>query len=209
MKTTAATLLLALVLAGGTALPALAHKVVAGAYAAGDHIEGEIGFSDGTMAGNALVEVLAEDGSKLGETRTAQDGTFTFTPTRRAVLIFHADLGSGHVAEVRLEPSELPASLAAAGAGGSATAAAGPAATEAAAGGSETAAAALRVTDAQRAALAEAVRNEVRPLRREIIALKERNDMQSILGGLGYIAGLFGLWFFLSARRQGQKKAQG
>lgn len=60
MKKAFAALLLALALAGGPSVPAWAHKVVAGAYASGDHIEGEIGFSDGSMARNAVVEVLAE-----------------------------------------------------------------------------------------------------------------------------------------------------
>ncbi|NIY97843.1 cobalt ABC transporter permease, partial [Salipiger sp. HF18] len=48
----------------------------------------------------------------------------------------------------------------------------------------------------------EAVRDEVRPLRREIAAYREHNDLQSILGGIGYIVGLFGLGFYLAARRK-------
>ncbi|KIZ47273.1 cobalt ABC transporter permease [Rhodopseudomonas palustris] len=199
MTKTIASVLLALLIACGACVPALAHKVVAGAYASGDRIEGEIGFSDGSMAKNALVEVLAEDGGKLGETHTAEDGTFVFTPTKRVVHIFHADLGGGHVANIRLEVSDLPATLKASGTDKAPAAAVTSAAktAEAAAGG---------ISDAQRAALVEAVRNEVKPLRREIIALKEKNDLQSILGGIGYIGGLFGLWFFLAARRQ-QKRA--
>jgi nickel transport protein len=46
------------------------------------------------------------------------------------------------------------------------------------------------------------VRDEVRPLRREITAYKEKNDLQTVLGGIGYIVGLFGLAFFLMARRE-------
>jgi nickel transport protein len=49
--------------------------------------------------------------------------------------------------------------------------------------------------------IAEAVRREIKPLRKELTAYKEKNDMQSILGGLGYICGIFGLAFFLYARR--------
>lgn len=206
MKTTSATkkalatLLLALALAGGRALPALAHKVVAGAYVAGDHIEGEIGFSDGSMAKNIDVEVLAEDGSTLGMVRTGEDGTFTFTPSRKVTHIFRADLGGGHVADFRVEASDLPGGATPAAAGQPGPAAAGREVMAASAG------APVGITDAQRSALTEAVRNEVRPLRREIIALKEKNDLQSVLGGIGYIVGLFGLWFFLAARRQNAKK---
>jgi nickel transport protein len=197
-----ATLFLAVALAAGVSLSASAHKLVAGAYAAGDHVEGEIGFSDGTMAKNALVEVLTEDGKKLGETRTGDDGTFTFTPTQRVVHVFHADLGGGHVANVRLEIGELPIGLAAPDGKAEADSGKGkpPASANTAADPRSTDAAVL--TAAQRGVVAEAVRNEMRPLRREIIAMKEKNDLQSILGGMGYIVGLFGLWFFLAARRQ-------
>jgi nickel transport protein len=63
------------------------------------------------------------------------------------------------------------------------------------------------IGDLQKAALAEAVRNELKPLRREIIALKEKNDLQSVLGGIGYIVGLFGLWFFIAGRRLAKRSA--
>ncbi|WP_415914820.1 cobalt ABC transporter permease [Rhodopseudomonas palustris] len=198
-------MLLALVVAGGASGSAFAHKVVAGAFASGDRIEGEIGFSDGSMAKNVVVEVLAEDGSKLGEARTGEDGSFVFVPTKRVVHIFHADLSGGHVANIRLDVSDLPASLAAVAADGDAAVAVAPVptgATPSAAAPPAGAPGPSAISDAQRAAFAEAVRNEIKPLRREIIALKEKNDLQSILGGLGYIVGLFGLWLFLAARRQ-------
>lgn len=207
MNKTFFSLLLALLVASAASVPAFAHKVVAGAFASGDRIEGEIGFSDGSMAKNVVVEVLAEDGSKLGEARTGEDGTFVFVPTKRVVHVFHADLSGGHVVNIRLDVSDLPTTLAAATADGVASAAAAPVptgATPPVAAPTASAPAAAAITDAQRAALAEAVRNEVKPLRREIIALKEKNDLQAILGGLGYIVGLFGLWLFLAARRQKQ-----
>ena len=181
MKKTFATLLLGLALAAVACAPAWAHKVVAGAYASGDHIEGEVGFSDGTMAKNAVVEVLSEDGTKLGEVKTGEDGTFVFTPTQQIVHIFHADLGGGHVANIRMEVADLP------------MIASGPLAA-----GTPAGEASGSVTNAQMVALADAVANEMKPLRREIIALKEKNDMQSILGGIGYILGLFGIGFYIA-----------
>ena len=202
-----AALLVALLMSLGGSAPALAHKVVAGAYAAGDHIEGEIGFSDGTVAKNQPVDVLDESGAKIGETRTGEDGTFTFKPTKAIVHIFHADMGGGHIAHIRVDVADLPAGLASAAGGApaaAATAAPAAAATAAPAAGAPAAATAVSPTalsDAQRDVLLQAVTNEMKPLRKEIIALKEKDDLQSILGGLGYIAGLFGLYFFISARR--------
>ncbi|ALK09886.1 hypothetical protein [Blastochloris viridis] len=206
MHNIAATLVLALSLALSSHAPALAHKVVAGVYASGERIEGEIGFSDGEPARNVLVEVFGEDGAKLGEVRTKQDGTFVFEPQAAVTHIFRADLGAGHVAEIRLEKAELPASLAKGGSriseptGSPAAVEAQNAAISSAVTPATADAAAL--SEVERSELAELIRNEIRPLRRELIAYKEKNDLQTILGGIGYIVGLFGLWFFVAARRR-------
>lgn len=202
MQRLARVALLVLFAFGFSISTALAHKVVAGAYASGNRIEGEIGFSDGEMAKNVLVEVFTDDGKKLGETHTNAEGVFVFTPAQAVAHIFRADLGAGHVAEVKLEVSELPAALSKAGDPTKAavsTSEATPAKTIVDSPSSE---AAPPLTAAQRQIVAEAVRNEIRPLRREIIAYKEKNNLQTILGGIGYIVGLFGLWFFFAARRQ-------
>ncbi|MQX35841.1 cobalt ABC transporter permease [Roseospira navarrensis] len=179
-----ATVAFVLILAGS---PALAHKVIAGAFPSGDVIEGEVGFSNGEMAADTPVTVFDETGALMGETRTDADGFFVYTPTRQVTHVFEADLGAGHVVTFRLDAAEVPAV-----AGGAAPAAA-PAATIPAA---------APVPADLKAMIADAVRDEVRPLRREIAAYKEKNDLQTILGGIGYIIGLFGLAFFLMARRE-------
>ena len=181
-----ATLMTVALLMGVTTPPALAHKVILSAFTAGDTIEGEVGFSNGDMATNTLVEVFDPDGTKLGETVTDHDGFFVYRPAQAVPHVFKVDLGAGHVAEVTVGVDELPAGVAAPGAIPS--------------GGVAPPVAALP-PDLQ-AMIAEAVRNEVRPLRREIAAYKERHDLQTVLGGIGYILGLFGLAFFLVARRR-------
>ncbi|RED53685.1 cobalt ABC transporter permease [Aestuariispira insulae] len=178
-----------------SATPASAHKVIASAFAEGDLIEGEIGFSNGEMATNQAVEVFAEDGRKLGDTHTDEEGFFTFQPTEQIVHIFRANLGAGHVAEYRMEIDELPDGLA----GGQAPASTGAKTVSAPA----TAVISGSVApDALKELVAEAVRREVKPLRREIAAYKEKNNLQSILGGIGYIIGIFGLAAYLAARRR-------
>lgn len=193
--------LLALSLLAFGLLPtsARAHKVIASVYASGSVIEGEIGFSNGDMAADIAVVISDDAGNRLGETRTDGDGFFVFKPTKSVPHVFRANLGAGHVAETRLEGNDLPkieATPVAAGVISSAKAATAPA-TPAGAPADRAA-----FSEEQRLLIAEAVRTEVRPLRREIAAYREKNDLQTILGGIGYIVGLFGLWFFIAARKQ-------
>ncbi|SMC99333.1 cobalt ABC transporter permease [Primorskyibacter flagellatus] len=189
-------LILALVLIVAP-LPALAHKVIAGVFPAGEAIEGEIGFSNGDMATNAEVVVTGPDGAELGRAITDGDGFFIFVPSLPVAHVFSVNLGAGHVAEVTMPADQVAEIL-----GEAAPEGARSAMTEisqAAAAGDVTVA---TLTGTERQAIAEAVRDEIRPLRREIAAYKEHNGFQTILGGIGYIVGLFGLGFYLAARRK-------
>lgn len=179
--------------------PAQAHKVIVSVYSGGDAIEGEIGFSNGDMAVDKLVVVFDEAGDKIGEVRTDADGFFVYTPVKAVKHVFKADLGAGHVAEVAMAADEVAGIL------GKAAPKSGIAADEAPApkrisrpGGVVVAS----LSDEERDAIAKTVREETRSLRREIAAYKEKNDFQTILGGIGYIFGLFGLGFYLAARQK-------
>ncbi|MBW4984521.1 cobalt ABC transporter permease [Mameliella sp. CS4] len=171
-------------------VPALAHKVIAAVFPSGSAIEGEVGFSNGDMATDQPVQVFGPDGALLGETVTDEDGFFLFEPTEPVAHTFRADLGAGHVADVTMSAADVARIL-----GVAAPEPVAPAATTAAAPG-------VALSDADRAEIARIVRDEMRPLRREIAAYREKNDLQTILGGMGYILGLFGLGFYIAARRQ-------
>lgn len=190
---------LSLIASGLLPTPARAHKVIASVYASGSTIEGEIGFSNGDMAADIAVEVYDDAGNRMGQTRTDDDGFFVFTPIKSVPHVFRANLGAGHIAEARLEGDDLPTIADVPPAAGVISSA--KAATNTATSVAEPADS-IVFTKQQRLLIAEAVRTEVRPLRREIAAYREKNDLQTILGGIGYIVGLFGLWFFLAARRQ-------
>lgn len=172
--------------------PAMAHKIIADLFPAGDAVEGEIGFSSGDMAVDARVEIYDISGNKLGETRTDEDGFFAWTPEGAlpaGPLKFISDLGAGHVAEMVLPAEDVP--------GGSLPAT--PGAVEI---NLETASAAPVNTDALADVIAATVRDELRPIRRELVQIRERNRFSTILGGIGLIFGLFGAFFYFSARRQ-------
>lgn len=179
-----------------TPLPALAHKVIAAVFPSGEAIEGELGFSNGDMAVDQEIVVTGPDGTELGRVHTDADGFFLFTPTQPVAHTFHANLGAGHVADVTMPAEEVAAIL------GQTVPEAPDAPTAIETTPPPGAVNVASLTEEERAAIAEAVRNEIRPLRREIAAYKEHNNFQTILGGIGYIVGLFGLGFYIAARRR-------
>lgn len=205
----------------GTSLPGLAHKVVASAWAEGDAIVGEVGFSNGDMAAaGTKVEIFGPGGAKLGEVFTDADGLFRFVPQRPVAHRFEVNLGAGHLAEALLVEDELPVTLlrraqtASPGYPGGET------------GGVPESAAGVEVSSEGlspgvspglsevelESLIARAVQRELRPLRRELLAYQEKNDLQRILGGIGYICGIFGLLFFIVAQRRlraGSSRQQG
>ncbi|MEW2912407.1 cobalt ABC transporter permease [Leisingera sp. JC11] len=183
-----------LILALLAPLPALAHNVISAVFPSGSDIEGEVGFSNGEMAPDLLIEVFDQAGGKLGETRTDTDGFFLFTPSEPVTHIFRGDLGAGHVAEAIMDAAEVAQIM------GQSPSAAAPAAASTAA--IPSAATAAGLSDQARAELAAMMRNELRPLRQELTAFKNKSDFQSVLGGIGYIFGLFGLGFYIAARRK-------
>lgn len=182
---------------------AQAHKVIASVFASGTDIEGEIGFSNGDMAADTVVEVFDEQGNKLGQTKTDSDGFFTYTPTSQVNHVFRADLGAGHIAKTAFDISEMSSVLT-----GDQLAQNTGQTAKGTGDGPNTAPGDVAITQQQEILIAAIVRDELRPLRREITAYKEKNDFQSILGGIGYIFGFFGIAYYIAARRLRAKDKQ-
>ena len=183
-----------------------AHKVIAGVYAIGTLIDGEVGFSNGDMARpGTRVEVFGADGEKLGETTIEADGLFSFAATRRVEHRFRANLGAGHVMDISLPAAELPRTLAgaedpAAGAVGSLIASADAATLPAVVTASMPESSSGPGSDLE-ALVQAAVASQIAPLRRELAAYKEQAKWHDVLGGIGYIFGLFGVAAWLQSRR--------
>ena len=178
----------------------LAHKVIASVYASQNTIEGEIGFSNGVMAKGVEVIVTGPDGLELGRVITDDQGFFVFTPVTAVPHLFRANLGLGHVALVRMETGELPTELV------KTLRKNAPARASSQDRSLKASSRKIPGIDMKEKVLvnivAEAVRREVKPLRRELAAYRDNNNFQNILGGIGYIFGLFGLGFYIAARRR-------
>ena len=155
----------------------MAHRVVAAVYAIDGVIEGEIGFSNGKMAREALVEIFAESGEKLGELRTDSNGFFTYRPPSVQALSFRADLSAGHIARVDLAAEDLSAGL-------------------------FTAENADANAGQNRRSGGAGLRRDIVNLRKDIAAFRAERRFQDILGGVGFIFGLFGIAAFVMGRKK-------
>lgn len=188
-------LFLSLFLLTTISLNSIAHNVVGGVYVSGFDIEGEAGFSNGAMAhAGTVVKVFDQSGTPLGEVETDEEGFFVFTASKRITHVFKLNMGSGHVLNMLLPAEELPESLGIVSASDSRT------------GSNITSE--NSIIDTQQSATAitslmieKAISKQIKPLRKEIQALKEKSGFRDIIGGIGYIFGLLGLVAFMRERK--------
>lgn len=172
---------------------AIAHNVVGGVYATGFEIEGEAGFSNGSMANaGTIVKIFDQSGLPLGEVETDDEGFFTFTAKKRITHVFEIDMGAGHQLTMQLPAEELPESLSA-----------GPSSEQSINNPSLSVSNVTpeNVDQIPVLMLEKAIAKQIKPLRKEIQSLKEKSGLRDILGGIGYIFGLLGLVAFLRERK--------
>ena len=203
MRAAVSLALLALLVLGAGG--AQAHRLNVFAYAEGATIIGSAYFSGGGAPAGAEVTVYGPDGAELGRTATDGDGAFAFDATARVDHRITVATQDGHTAEFLVAASELLDGLPAADTGPAASvhrADATSSATARSAG--ESPAAVAAIDDAALEALvSQAVQRQVRPLREQLLACGDRIGLQDIIGGIGYIVGIFGIAaYVLSLRRR-------
>lgn len=183
------------------------HKVGCFAACEGRTVSGYAWLGGGGRPKNVPVRVLSTGGSVFLETRTNDAGEFTFEAPCRAELVIVIDAGAGHAARFVVPAKDLPADLptqkdpAGAGSGVALNASepeVPPVDCE------ENPADEATVTDD----VARVVAQQIIPLRREIQALSDRQRLQDVLGGIGYLVGIAGLaFYFLGVRRLDERSA--
>ncbi|KAF0220947.1 MAG: hypothetical protein FD176_3274 [Rhodospirillaceae bacterium] len=156
------------------ASPALAHKLKLFVTGEGGQVVGSLYFAGGGKAGQLDGLVLDSTGQVVARLRTGDDGSFRFTPPDGGLYRIRFETADGHMAETSIGTSapSLPA-----------TSAAIPAAV---------------ATPDLDAALAR----QLRPLREQIDALESRARLSDIIGGIGFIFGLFGCYAWITAWRK-------
>lgn len=174
-------------LAAIASFSAQAHKLNMFAYIESDKVFVEGYFTDGVKPKNSDVTVSRLDGTVIASGKTDEAGAFVFDITDRNGIKVVLNAGMGHQTEYVLTAVEL-------GAGSSANAAPptpspnGPRAAGGAPAFNE---------DGIRRAVAEAVK----PLAKEIDALKNKTRFSDIIGGLGLIIGLLGGFAYYKANQ--------
>ena len=179
------------------ATPAFAHKLKVFATAIGADITGYGYFAPGGRAQDSEVTVTA-DGKVVATLRTNEEGEFSYTATTRVDHIFSLDAGDGHEAAYRIAADELPATLSGSASSTPATPPAGSQQRPQVLPVGPSPAAAAEV----RALVEMGIAQQLRPLREQIDALQQKLWLHDVLGGIGYIVGLAGFAFWLSASRK-------
>jgi nickel transport protein len=172
-----------------------AHSLRIFATVIGADIQGHAFFVGGGRPRDALVTITTPRGRALGETRTAEDGTYAFTARERVDHVIRVDAGDGHVATTTIPAARLPDNLPRGTAG---EAVPGQPATTLA---TETPASCALDKPALSAEIERAVAAQVAPLAAGLAEAQARVRLSDILGGLGTLFGLAGVWMMAAARR--------
>jgi hypothetical protein len=176
MTRTTVAILALLILISAAPGPALAHKLKVFAVTEGAEVSGQAYFSGGDPAQGIPVTATDETGKPIFSGTTDSEGRFRFGVDRPTGISIQADSGDGHAARFSIGKADIA-----------------PPPVTAPSGGSD---------PNIRAYIDTAVARQVNPLRRDVEAWRDQILWRDVIGGLGYILGLGGLAFGLSARKK-------
>lgn len=168
----------------GISLVAQAHSVRIFAAREGSEIKGCGYFSGGRKAENVEVKVFDANNKLLTQLKTDNSGAFVFKQSAAGFFRFEINSGDGHKAEYILNETAIKESA--------------------------------NALDGEPVAAnisSEVLKNIVREeLGREMFQLKKQLDeaehqrrFSDIIGGIGYILGIAGIAFYLSARNKSRR----
>lgn len=204
-------LILVFLLAGMvSASPVHAHKVNLFANVEGNTIVVEGYFTDGKRAQNSKVTVYGPENELLVEGTTDDDGKFSFDIPQISDLRISLYAGMGHRTEYTLTQSELGSMSI----GEDAGTASKPGLADETPTSSQVSAVTADPTGGEgvdsaavQAMIRKAVGESLLPVMRNLSELKEQRTFSDIVGGIGFIVGIIGVFFYLKARRMSGKSS--
>ena len=184
---------------------AFAHKLNMFAYVEGDEIFAEGYFTDGKKAKNSTITVFDPDNKQLLQGTSDDDGQFTFAIPQQSDLRITVNAGMGHQAEYVLLKDELSDET-----GIAITTTSQPSNTRSdiTSNNNDPQTTALppiatRIENgAIRAEVERAVGKAIKPLMRELSTMRAEKSLADIIGGVGFIFGLFGIAMYFKSRKQ-------
>ena len=182
-------LMLALGITAITSSQAYAHRMKVFAWVDGQAIEGEVYFSGGQKANDSTIDILV-DQNVIATTKSNTEGVFRFEDLAAFDYVIRADAGQGHIVTYTVSASEFAFDD---------PALATHSQVDTRAVNASSASASASLTPAQ---LEQAIAKAIRPLREQIDQYEAKVRMHDILGGVGYIFGVFGLFIWFRARRK-------
>jgi nickel transport protein len=180
--------LIALILIGSYG-PALAHKVMIFAWVEGDTVFTESKFSGGKKAVHAPVVIYGKDDKKLIEGKTDNNGKFSFKIPKMTDLRIVLNAAMGHKAEWTISESEIQEANPAVK-NKSVSEASGPIP-----GGLS--------KEVVRKIVEDSLDKKLRPIIKMMAESKNTQpSLTEIIGGIGYIFGLFGVALFFKNKNK-------
>ncbi len=166
-------------------LPAEAHRLKLFAQVTGATVTGYGFFIGGGRPQGADLLVTTPDGKEVSHLKTDPDGGFSFTPVTPGRYRLSLSAGDGHYADLDVSTDGMPI--------------AAPAAATVASTSGVPADFDARIAKTVDAAVAR----QIRPLLEAYDAAEGRVRFNDLIGGLGWIVGLAGLWAWFRSRRSG------
>ena len=160
-----------------------AHRINILALPEGTLINGYVYYADGAPASGLPVHVRDVSGNSVTTLETDGEGRFTYQPDDSDTLVFVVETADGHRAETAVDFDSMK-SDSVNGVFQSAVPTAG-----------------LGSEDIQRI-----VQHEIAPLRIQLDAYERQTRFRDILGGIGYIVGVTGLWAWWKSRHGDRKE---
>ncbi|OCC15515.1 Additional component NikL of nickel ECF transporter [Dissulfuribacter thermophilus] len=182
--------------------PSFAHRVIVFSSFDGQKVVVEGYLPGGTKVKGAKVEVRDESGKIIVQGRTDSNGVFSFIPKKSGGYFITLNAGLGHLAKTSIDIKKASAH----------TSAQQISQKE----GLESQSQLSVPNDKQDTVpleglkhdekIRQIIRDSISPLAQEIIALRKAQEkvrIRDIIGGIGYILGLFGIVALIKSRRQG------
>lgn len=180
-----------------------AHKVLLYAYVEGNKIYAEGYFGDGKKVVNSLVEVMDKKGNKLLEGTTDTNGQFIFEAPKKGDLTLVLTASMGHRATFKIAANKITLPGVPAGAV-TETVKAEKALNSKSPPKNIVPVENMVTREDIRAIVSESLDKKLKPVVDAILESRRGGpSMTEILGGIGYIFGIFGLILYFKSRRSG------